>query len=51
MVINICKNIILSDRKTIPSAATKSASVFTKVQENCIKASEKNNEKDLCIMV
>lgn len=49
-VINICKDIINQDKKVAPSTATKSSSIFEKVQNECkcIKPNVEKKELQLC---
>ncbi len=49
MVINVCRDIINQDKKVLPSTATKSTSVFEKVQNACRSVSS-NVEKEVLVL-
>lgn len=49
MVINVCRDIINQDKKVLPSTATKSTSVFEKVQNACRIVSS-NVEKEVLVL-
>lgn len=49
MVINVCRDIINQDKKVLPSTATKSTSVFEKVQNACRSVSS-NIEKEVLVL-
>lgn len=49
IVINVCRDIINQDKKALPSTATKSTSVFEKVQNACRGVSS-NVEKEVLVL-